>query len=38
MSNRSAGVLALRSTAHNLRGELVIDGKQRPLLRGRPAG
>ena len=36
--NRSTGVLALRSTVHNQRGELVMDGEQRYLLRKRPAG
>jgi len=38
MPKRSAGLLALRSTAHNRRDELVMDGERRHLLRGRPSG
>jgi acyl dehydratase len=34
--NRSTGVLGLRSTVHNQRGELVMDGLQKYLLRKRP--
>jgi acyl dehydratase len=34
---RTTGVLGLRSTVHNQRGELVMDGLQRYLLRRRPA-
>lgn len=33
---RSTGVLGLRSTVHNQKGELVMDGRQRYLLRRRP--
>lgn len=33
---RTTGVLGFRSTIHNQRGELVMDGKQRYLLRKRP--
>jgi len=36
MPKRSAGVLALRSTAHKPRGG-VMDGEPRYLLRQRPA-
>lgn len=35
--NRSTGVVGLRSTVHNQRGELVLDGRHRYLLRRRPA-
>lgn len=35
--NRSTGVLTLKSTVHNQRGELVMDGLQKYLLRKRPA-
>ena len=35
---RSTGVLGFRSTIHNQRRELVLDGKQRYLLRKRPTG
>ena len=35
--NRSSGVLTLRSTVHNQRGELVLDGLQKFLIRKRPA-
>ncbi|HEY1936294.1 MAG TPA: MaoC family dehydratase [Acetobacteraceae bacterium] len=35
--NRSTGVVGLRSTVHNQRGELVLEGRQRYLLRCRPA-
>jgi acyl dehydratase len=34
--NRSTGVLGLASTVHNQRGELVLEGRQRYLLRQRP--
>lgn len=34
--NRSTGVVGLASTVHNQRGELVLDGHQRYLLRRRP--
>lgn len=33
--NRSTGVVGLRSTVHNQRGELVLEGRQRFLLRRR---
>lgn len=33
---RSTGILGLRSTVHNQRGELVLEGRQRYLLRRRP--
>ena len=36
--NRSTGVLSLRSTVHNQRGELVMEGLQKYLLLKRPAG
>lgn len=36
MPQRSTGVLGLRSTVHNQKGELVMDGRQRYLLRRRP--
>ena len=35
--NRSTGVVGLRSTVHNQRRELVLEGRQRFLLRKRPA-
>ena len=35
--NRSTGVLVLKSTVHNQRGELVMDGLQKYLLRKRSA-
>ena len=35
---RTTGVLGFRSTIHNQRRELVMDGKQRYLLRQRPVG
>ena len=35
--NRSTGVVGLASTVHNQRGELVLEGRQRYLLRRRPA-
>ncbi|MFN0164013.1 MAG: MaoC family dehydratase [Burkholderiales bacterium] len=35
--NRTTGVLTLRSTVHNQRGELVMDGLQKYLLLKRPA-
>jgi len=35
--NRSTGVIGLASTVHNQKGELVMDGKQRYLIRKRPA-
>lgn len=34
---RSTGVIGLRSTVHNQRGVLVMEGRQRYLLRRRPA-
>lgn len=34
---RTTGVLGLRSTVHNQTGALVMDGRQRYLLRRRPA-
>lgn len=34
---RSTGVIGLRSTVHNQKGVLVMDGRQRYLLRRRPA-
>ncbi len=34
--NRSTGVLTLTSTVHNQRGELVMDGLQKYLLKKRP--
>ena len=34
--NRSTGVLTLRSTVHNQRNELVMDGLQKYLLKKRP--
>ena len=36
--NRTTGVLGFRSTVHNQRRDLVLDGRQRFLLRRRPAG
>ncbi|NMJ43510.1 MaoC family dehydratase [Roseomonas sp. JC162] len=33
--NRSSGVVGLRSTVHNQRGELVLEGRHRYLLRKR---
>jgi acyl dehydratase len=33
---RTTGVLGLRSTVHNQKGVLVMDGRQRYLLRRRP--
>ncbi|MGA9865835.1 MAG: MaoC family dehydratase [Acetobacteraceae bacterium] len=35
--NRTTGVVGLHSTVHNQRGELVLDGHQRYLLRRRAA-
>lgn len=35
---RSTGILGLASTIHNGHGRLVMDGRQRYLLRRRPAG
>ena len=35
--NRTTGVLGFKSTIHNQRRELVLDGRQRYLLRRRPA-
>ncbi len=35
--NRSTGVVGFRTTVHNQRRELVLDGRQRYLLRKRPA-
>ena len=34
--NSSTGVVTLRSTVHNQRGEMVLEGRQRYLLRNRP--
>ena len=34
--NRTTGVVGLRSTVHNQRGALVLDGRHRYLLRKRP--
>ena len=34
---RTTGILGMRSTVHNQRGELVLEGTQRYLLRKRPA-
>ena len=34
--NRSTGVIGLASTVHNQKGELVMDGTQRYLIRKRP--
>lgn len=34
---RTTGVVGLRSTVHNQKGDLVMDGRQRYLLRRRPA-
>ena len=34
--NRSTGVVAMRSTVHNQKSELVMDGTQRYLLRKKP--
>ena len=35
-ANRSTGVVGLASTVHNQRGDLVLEGRQRYLLRRRP--
>ena len=35
--NRSTGVIGLHSTVHNQRRELVLEGRQRYLIRKRPA-
>lgn len=37
VENRTTGVVSLRSTVHNQRGELVLDGRQKYLLRKRLA-
>ncbi len=34
--NRSSGVVGLRSTIHNQKGEMVLEGRHRYLLRKRP--
>ena len=34
--NRSTGVIGLASTVHNQKGELVLDGRQRYLIKKRP--
>jgi hypothetical protein len=34
--NRTTGVVGFKSTIHNQRRELVLDGRQRYLLRRRP--
>lgn len=36
-AGRTTGVVGLRSTVHNQRAELVLDGRHRYLLRKRPA-
>jgi len=36
-ANRSTGVVGLASTVHNQRGEMVLEGRQRYLLRRRAA-
>jgi len=36
LPNRSTGVVAIRSTVHNQKSELVMDGTQRYLLRKKP--
>lgn len=36
--NRSTGVIGLKSTVHNQKGVLVLEGRHRYLLRRRPAG
>lgn len=36
--NRATGVLGFRSTVHNQRRDCVLEGRQRFLLRRRPAG
>jgi acyl dehydratase len=38
VANRSTGVIAIRSTVHNQKSELVMDGAQRYLLRKKPSG
>lgn len=35
-SNRTTGVIAMKSTVHNQKAELVLDGTQRYLVRKRP--
>ncbi len=35
--NRSTGVVGLASTVHNQRGQMVLEGRQRYLLRRRPS-
>jgi len=35
--NRTTGVVGLRSTVHNQRGELVLEGRQRYLIRKKPS-
>jgi len=35
-ANRTTGVIAIESTVHNQKGELVMDGTQRYLVRKRP--
>lgn len=37
VANRTTGVLTLKSTVHNQRGELVMDGLQKYLLLKRPS-
>lgn len=37
VENRTTGVIVLRSTVHNQRGELVMEGEQKLLVRRRPA-
>ena len=36
-ANRTTGIVGLRTTVHNQRGDLVLDGRHRYLLRKRPA-
>ena len=36
-AGRTTGVIGLRATVHNQRGDLVLDGRHRYLLRKRPA-
>ncbi|HET6608823.1 MAG TPA: MaoC family dehydratase [Rhodopila sp.] len=36
--NRTTGVVGLRTTVHNQRRELVLEGRQRYLIRRRPQG
>jgi acyl dehydratase len=38
VANRSTGVIAMTSTVHNQKSELVMDGTQRYLVRKKPSG